>query len=134
MAYPIHANHWTLSRAYAFVLERRKGISPNIDFVSELMTFEEELGGKSIGVQPSSGADSTNHNRGPGAGHSHNANYSVTAGGCGGENLPPAFWQTQSFSAVPDNVFTGVEAKATWTSPPTTPPTRCSCAQNTTPS
>jgi hypothetical protein len=51
MAYLIHANHWTLSRAYAFVLDRRKGISPNIGFVSELMSFEEEeLGGKSIGV------------------------------------------------------------------------------------
>lgn len=53
MAYLIHANHWTLSRAYSFVLERRKGISPNIGFVSELMNFEEqELGGKSVGVQP----------------------------------------------------------------------------------
>ncbi|KAH7882125.1 hypothetical protein F5I97DRAFT_1912354 [Phlebopus sp. FC_14] len=53
MAYLIHANHWTLSRAYSFVLERRKGISPNIGFVSELMTFEEqELGGKSVGVMP----------------------------------------------------------------------------------
>ncbi|KAG6373993.1 hypothetical protein JVT61DRAFT_4627 [Boletus reticuloceps] len=68
MAYLIHANHWTLSRAYAFVLERRKGISPNIGFVSELMTFEEqELGGKSVGVVPvnsghSDGGDSqTNH-------------------------------------------------------------------------
>ena len=29
MAYLIHANHWTLSRAYTFVLERRKGISPD---------------------------------------------------------------------------------------------------------
>jgi hypothetical protein len=57
MAYLIHANHWTLSRAYTFVLERRKGISPNIGFVSELMNFEEaELGSKSIGVvkQPQS--------------------------------------------------------------------------------
>ncbi|CAA7262105.1 unnamed protein product [Cyclocybe aegerita] len=52
MAYLIHANHWTLSQAYSFVLERRKGISPNIGFVSELMNFEEqELGGKSVGVQ-----------------------------------------------------------------------------------
>ena len=51
MAYLIHANHWTLSRAYTFVLERRKGISPNIGFVSELMDFEEaELGSKSVGV------------------------------------------------------------------------------------
>ena len=60
MAYLIHANHWTLARAYAFVLERRKGISPNIGFVSELMTFEElELGGKSVGVvkASSSGAE-----------------------------------------------------------------------------
>ncbi|KAL5478932.1 hypothetical protein ACEPAI_2219 [Sanghuangporus weigelae] len=59
IAYLIHANHWTLSRAYAFVTERRKGISPNIGFVSELMTFEEqELGGKSVGVvNPSSAVD-----------------------------------------------------------------------------
>ena len=56
MAYLIHANHWTLSRAYTFVLDRRKGISPNIGFVSELMKFEEqELGGKSIGVQTGAG-------------------------------------------------------------------------------
>jgi hypothetical protein len=51
IGYLIHANRWTLSRAYSFVLERRKGISPNIGFVSELMNFEEEeLGGKSVGV------------------------------------------------------------------------------------
>ncbi len=61
MAYLIHANHWTLSQAYAFVLERRKGISPNIGFVSELMSFEEEeLGGKSIGVQPTLGSGTLN--------------------------------------------------------------------------
>ncbi|KAF8172813.1 hypothetical protein K438DRAFT_1728767 [Mycena galopus ATCC 62051] len=106
MAYLIHANHWTLSRAYAFVLERRKGISPNIGFVSELMTFEEEeLGGKSVGVQPS--ADGGDSHGGPGAGHGHNANYGVAAGGRRGghirESLPPAFSQTQSFSAAPDN-------------------------------
>jgi len=51
IAYLIHANHWPLSRAYAFVLDRRRGICPNIGFVSELMTFEEQkLGGKSGGV------------------------------------------------------------------------------------
>ncbi|KAG2098872.1 hypothetical protein BD769DRAFT_1368718 [Suillus cothurnatus] len=45
MAYLIHSHHWPLARAYQFVLERRKGISPNIGFVSELMAFEEaELG------------------------------------------------------------------------------------------
>lgn len=53
MAYLIHANHWPLAKAYAFVLDRRRGISPNIGFVSELMSFEEEeLGGKSLGVIP----------------------------------------------------------------------------------
>jgi dual specificity MAP kinase phosphatase len=71
--------------------------------VSELMTFEEELGGKNVGVQPSSGADGDNHNGGPGAGRSYNANYGVAAGGgCGGhvrESLPPAFSQTQSSAA-----------------------------------
>ncbi|KAJ7631901.1 hypothetical protein DFH06DRAFT_1101372 [Mycena polygramma] len=109
MAYLIHANHWTLSRAYAFVLERRKGISPNIGFVSELMTFEEEeLGGKSVGVQPSTAEDGGGGgNHGPGGGHGHNANYGVAAGGRRGghvrESLPPAFSQTQSFSATPDN-------------------------------
>ncbi|KAK7055346.1 hypothetical protein R3P38DRAFT_3563979 [Favolaschia claudopus] len=107
MAYLIHANHWTLSRAYAFVLERRKGISPNIGFVSELMTFEEEeLGGKSIGVQPSAADSGAGGGGGPGAGHAHNANYGVAAGSRRGghirESLPPAFAQTQSFSAAPD--------------------------------
>jgi len=58
IAYLIHANHWTLSQAYAFVVERRRGISPNIGFVSELMAFEEEeLGGKSNGVQPAASGD-----------------------------------------------------------------------------
>jgi hypothetical protein len=66
MAYLIHANHWTLARAYAFVLERRKGISPNIGFVSELMTFEElELGGKSVGVQSSAPATNGDGTAGP---------------------------------------------------------------------
>jgi hypothetical protein len=51
MAYLIHSNRWTLSHAYQFVLDRRKGISPNIGFVSELMGFEQqELGSKSMGV------------------------------------------------------------------------------------
>ncbi|KAF9028048.1 hypothetical protein BDZ89DRAFT_1101817 [Hymenopellis radicata] len=90
IAYLIHANHWTLSRAYQFVLERRKGISPNIGFVSELMTFEEEeLGGKSNGVQPASatGESATNGESG------HGGSYAVAAGGRRGghvrESLPP---------------------------------------------
>lgn len=88
MAYLIHANHWTLSRAYAFVLERRKGISPNIGFVSELMTFEEqELGGKSVGVAPVN----------PGQGDSGDppTSYSYAAQsrrpGHARESLPPMF-------------------------------------------
>ncbi|TFK71562.1 hypothetical protein BDN72DRAFT_793755 [Pluteus cervinus] len=89
MAYLIHANHWTLSRAYAFVLERRKGISPNIGFVSELMTFEEEeLGGKSIGVQPTSSAG--------GSGDHDGHHYAAAVGGGRRnahvrESLPPTF-------------------------------------------
>lgn len=103
MAYLIHANHWTLSRAYSFVLERRKGISPNIGFVSELMTFEEEeLGGKSVGVQPSAPAstsDSTDH-QDDGHGHGQHAPYGMAAGnrrnGHVRESLPPVFVSSQS--------------------------------------
>ncbi|KAG6884903.1 hypothetical protein C0993_007360 [Termitomyces sp. T159_Od127] len=66
IAYLIHANHWTLSKAYSFVLERRKGISPNIGFVSELMSFEEqELGGKSIGVHPAVPSSTSQHDQPP---------------------------------------------------------------------
>ena len=51
MAYLIHAHHWPLSRAYAFVVGRRRGVSPNIGFVSELMVFEaRELGGRPGGT------------------------------------------------------------------------------------
>ena len=50
LAYLIYANAWTLKTAYAYVSERRKGISPNIGFVAELMAFEEnELGLKQSG-------------------------------------------------------------------------------------
>ena len=104
MAYLIHANHWTLSRAYSFVLERRKGISPNIGFVSELMTFEEqELGGKSVGVQPTTvnslGSSSTTAGSNLETGASHigsQDNYSMATGGNHRRNahvresLPPA--------------------------------------------
>ena len=87
MAYLIHANHWTLSRAYAFVLDRRKGISPNIGFVSELMSFEEEeLGGKSIGVVAVG-------NGATGGGQNGNYGHAVAGGRRGGhlrESMPPA--------------------------------------------
>lgn len=99
MAYLIHANHWTLSRAYAFVLDRRKGISPNIGFVSELMNFEEEeLGGKSVGVV---GGQTTGTRRG----HHHHRNVSKTDGSSTArrkaahlrESMPPI---VQSYSAI----------------------------------
>ncbi|THU97902.1 hypothetical protein K435DRAFT_753552 [Dendrothele bispora CBS 962.96] len=108
MAYLIHANHWTLSRAYAFVLDRRKGISPNIGFVSELMNFEEqELGGKSVGVHISRGGQGGGaqpsaplHTDGETGGR--DAGYSVAAGNRRGhirESLPPTFVHTHSIGS-----------------------------------
>ena len=103
IAYLIHANHWTLSRAYAFVTERRKGISPNIGFVSELMTFEEqELGGKSLGVvkEASVSGDAEASSDGQGGG-GMGANYQVALGGRRPqhvrESLPPLFASQHSF-------------------------------------
>ncbi|KAI0270730.1 hypothetical protein BC834DRAFT_529918 [Gloeopeniophorella convolvens] len=85
MAYLIHANHWTLSRAYTFVLERRRGISPNIGFVSELMNFEEaELGGKSGGVVKGPQSADPDH-----ADEHHHAHH--RRGAHGRESLPPAW-------------------------------------------
>ncbi|TFK37707.1 hypothetical protein BDQ12DRAFT_153303 [Crucibulum laeve] len=112
MAYLIHANHWTLSRAYSFVLERRKGISPNIGFVSELMTFEEqELGGKSVGVQPSAPAGTSQNEGGGGNGQ---GDYAVAVGGDrhrrGGhvrESLPPALGGLEGLSGTPGPMSAG---------------------------
>jgi len=112
MAYLIHANHWTLSRAYAFVVGRRKGISPNIGFVSELMTFEEqELGGKSVGVvkmTPTHDPTGEMHETGSGGTQGEPAmagNYQVAVGGRRPqhvrESLPPAFTSQHSFNLVP---------------------------------
>ena len=114
MAYLIHANHWTLSRAYTFVLERRKGISPNIGFVSELMNFEEaELGSKSVGVvkQPQSSGSCA----GPDGDHldSDSSSHRGAAIGIGmggrrpshmRESLPPAWSTSGGVSAGPSSV------------------------------
>ena len=71
MAYLIHANHWPLQRAYAFAAEKRKGISPNIGFMSELMNFEEqELGGKGGVIANGKGSNNEEEN-----GASGTANY-----------------------------------------------------------
>lgn len=100
MAYLIHANHWTLSRAYTFVLERRKGISPNIGFVSELMNFEEqELGGKSIGVQSGENGEGGN---GPGE-ETTFVNMGLRRGGHIRESLPPI----ESFSSAAASAVSG---------------------------
>ncbi|KAH9921108.1 uncharacterized protein B0H18DRAFT_1095739 [Fomitopsis serialis] len=97
MAYLIHANHWTLSKAYAFVLERRKGISPNIGFVSELMTFEEqELGGKSVGVVKMTPTSAEVPSEEP-AGTSARARTTRSRWA----SLPPLFSREQSFNVVP---------------------------------
>ncbi|KAJ4481101.1 protein-tyrosine phosphatase-like protein [Lentinula aciculospora] len=89
IAYLIHANHWPLSKAYSFVLERRKGISPNIGFVSELMGFEEEeLGGKSGGVSGAAwgaGKGYAKHHRQGGAGGAASMRKSTQAR----ESMPP---------------------------------------------
>jgi protein-tyrosine phosphatase len=47
MAYLIHSNRWTLQRSYAYVVDRRHDVSPNIGFVAELMAFEEKRLGQS---------------------------------------------------------------------------------------
>ena len=107
MAYLIHANHWTLSRAYTFVLERRKGISPNIGFVSELMNFEEaELGSKSVGVvkQPQSAGGTGETEHPDGDAHNRGAAIGIGVGGRRPshmrESLPPA-WGTGTTSPLP---------------------------------
>ncbi|KDN35112.1 hypothetical protein RSAG8_11845, partial [Rhizoctonia solani AG-8 WAC10335] len=102
MAYLIHANHWPLWRAYAFVNERRHSISPNIGFVSELMNFEEQsLGTKSVGATLPPGHDtdgntSTASVSGVPGTAKPNGNFShlvgaVRKGGQVRESLPPTF-------------------------------------------
>lgn len=96
MAYLIHANHWTLSRAYSFVLERRKGISPNIGFVSVLMNFEEQkLGGKSVGVHTSAPAGTSQHDPAGQQEYSNVVGSHHRRGGHVRESLPPALGGTE---------------------------------------
>ncbi|KAJ3976533.1 protein-tyrosine phosphatase-like protein [Lentinula raphanica] len=94
IAYLIHANHWPLSKAYSFVLERRKGISPNIGFVSELMGFEEEeLGGKSGGVSGAAwgaGKGYAKHHHRQGGGPGFGMVASMRKSGHARESMPPS--------------------------------------------
>lgn len=52
MAYLIHSNRWTLQEAYAYVVERRREVSPNIGFVAELMAFEKRTLQRSTSTAP----------------------------------------------------------------------------------
>ena len=100
--------------SYAYVAERRKGISPNIGFVAELMQFEEsELGLKQSGGvhgeastgkggrhQPKHHDDSDSDREDGGSSSRHGTN-SKGKGGNGKysaryarESLPPAWAQT----------------------------------------
>ena len=114
IAYLIHANHWTLSRAYAFVLERRKGISPNIGFVSELMTFEEqELGGKSVGVvklPPGADAEGEESTGAAGSGTAYQSALSARRPQHIRESLPPQFPGQHASSFSGAGPATGVSA------------------------
>ncbi|CAE6468791.1 unnamed protein product [Rhizoctonia solani] len=117
MAYLIHANHWPLWRAYAFVNERRHSISPNIGFVSELMNFEEQsLGTKSVGAtlppdhNPDGNASTASVSGVPGTAKPSNGNFShlvgaVRKGGQVRESLPP------TFSMPPSEVETGEQTE-----------------------
>ncbi|KAJ1300702.1 hypothetical protein OPQ81_002349 [Rhizoctonia solani] len=117
MAYLIHANHWPLWRAYAFVNERRHSISPNIGFVSELMNFEEQsLGTKSVGAtlppdhNPDGNTSTASVSGVPGTAKPPNGQFAHLVGASrkGGqvrESLPP------SFSMPPSDVETGEQTE-----------------------
>ncbi|KAG9288772.1 hypothetical protein G9A89_023069 [Geosiphon pyriformis] len=47
LAYLIQTHRWTLKQAYDYVMQRRRGICPNIGFVAELMRIEESVLGTS---------------------------------------------------------------------------------------
>jgi len=86
LGYLIHANAWTLKTSYAYVAERRKGISPNIGFVAELMQFEEgELGLKgSTGIASDAKEDKASNDPDRDNSQSRRNKY-------GRESLPPAW-------------------------------------------
>lgn len=86
LGYLIHANAWTLKTSYAYVAERRKGISPNIGFVAELMQFEEG----ELGLKASSGI-ATDSNNDKGANESERDNSQSRRNKYGRESLPPTW-------------------------------------------
>lgn len=120
LAYLIHANAWTLKTAYAYVAERRKGISPNIGFVAELMQFEEaELGVKQSGGvhgETEAGANENGdavgqevgNNKAKTRNHPRYARESLPPGGSLGALKPG--W-ISSFSTTPEGDGSKVEEK-----------------------
>ena len=109
LAYLIHANAWTLKTAYAYVAERRKGISPNIGFVAELMQFEEA----ELGLKQSGGVNGEGSGRGSGGGGRDNRDEESGKTGQKGEkrgharhmreSLPPT-WAASLDSGQPKRV------------------------------
>lgn len=67
LAYLIHANAWTLQTSYQYVSQRRRGISPNIGFVAELMEFESAELGHKQSAGPHGEADTSKSNNSAGA-------------------------------------------------------------------
>ncbi|GAA6007443.1 hypothetical protein JCM11491_004165 [Sporobolomyces phaffii] len=54
LAHLIRARRWPLKKAYTHVAERRDGISPNLGFMAELMSFEERVHSKQSHTVPPS--------------------------------------------------------------------------------
>ena len=64
IGYLIQEHHWPLKKAYDHVVERRRCMSPNIGFVSQLIMLEERiLGREHAGGLVSVGSDDTTGSR-----------------------------------------------------------------------
>jgi hypothetical protein len=131
LAYLIHANAWTFKTSYAYVAERRKGISPNIGFVAELMQFEEaELGLKHSGGVHGDNGDSDEGERrvrGRGSGRQRRGKIAEATGGGemkeggsgkGGKGHPryardslPSAWASSSLDSRPSRMAHGGEGE-----------------------
>lgn len=95
LGYLIHANAWTLKTSYAYVAEKRRGISPNIGFVAELMQFEEsELGLKATSGMPTPGGGGRgrgDHDKAASMEEQQTTNSRSRRNKYGRESLPPTW-------------------------------------------
>ncbi|KAF9513943.1 hypothetical protein BS47DRAFT_1343626 [Hydnum rufescens UP504] len=99
MAYLIHANHWLLSRVYAFIVEQGKGISPNIRLGGESIRLgSSSSDGPRIGGPRNTGADA-NDDPGQASGHYGGVSPSQRAGHLR-KSVPPAFHQSSSLMSI----------------------------------